>query len=661
MNLVNANIYLIALSILLLYILTFLTSPTAVLKLSAGDSDAIAVKVSLLIDLGNAAEALQLIDATPSLATSLAYERAYCTYRLGRLQDALAALATVGSDRSSARLQLEAQVQYRLGNYTECVDLYSRLFKEHADTEGSPEIQTNVVAAHAVGGKASEIPSLMSALRITPQVSFEIGFNAACGLLEEGNLAAAEEALHLAKRVGEEQLYEDEMEEDEVETELTPIAGQLAYLGARQGKLSEAVEALREVVDSGDQTVGAAAAIDLAAVLLRQRPGDRKAAAEGLKALESYVERSGGYLRVKSGLEGRLGISHSEALLSSYASAAIGANKLDIAREALRSIDKAHKGSASAALLQAALLARDGKVKEAAAALDEMSTTLAGSAAALAAHLARVQLAAAGGDTARAAALLAELPKEELSRPAVVATRVALLEQSGDLDGAATVMRAALQSAGDNAVAARWALRRLAALDIKRGDLEGAAIELQKLAANDPASLEDPELLSMLPRLVAACNPEAASDLAKRLPAAPVLPPSEIDSLEAAGASQRRGPAEVETAAAVVPGLKRKAGDADGEKKKKKRKKRIRLPKGFDPENPGPLPDPERWLPKWQRAEAKKARKKRKDKDITKGSQGAGKVDASLDKSGPAAAEAAAAAAPAATGKSGKKKGKGRR
>ena len=36
---------------------------------------------------------------------------------------------------------------------------------------------------------------------------------------------------------------------------------------------------------------------------------------------------------------------------------------------------------------------------------------------------------------------------------------------------------------------------------------------------------------------------------------------------------------------------------------KKKRKRKVRYPKGFDPANPGPPPNPERWLPKWQRSE----------------------------------------------------------
>lgn len=53
----------------------------------------------------------------------------------------------------------------------------------------------------------------------------------------------------------------------------------------------------------------------------------------------------------------------------------------------------------------------------------------------------------------------------------------------------------------------------------------------------------------------------------------------------------------------------------------------------YDPENPPPPPDPERWLPKWQRSDAKKKHKKKhRGQEAIKGSQGAGKVDESLDR-----------------------------
>jgi signal recognition particle subunit SRP72 len=84
------------------------------------------------------------------------------------------------------------------------------------------------------------------------------------------------------------------------------------------------------------------------------------------------------------------------------------------------------------------------------------------------------------------------------------------------------------------------------------------------------------------------------------------------------------------------------------------------LPKGFDPENPGPL-DPERWLPKWQRSDFRKKKRgqhQRAQQQNVKGSQGAGKVDENLDRSSVPLAEAAAPATTSAQPPKGGKKGK---
>lgn len=53
--------------------------------------------------------------------------------------------------------------------------------------------------------------------------------------------------------------------------------------------------------------------------------------------------------------------------------------------------------------------------------------------------------------------------------------------------------------------------------------------------------------------------------------------------------------------------------------KKAKRKRKPRYPKGYDPTKPNgglPAPDPERWLPKWQRSDAKKKQKRRRDRQV---------------------------------------------
>ncbi|RXH72231.1 hypothetical protein DVH24_033769 [Malus domestica] len=61
--------------------------------------------------------------------------------------------------------------------------------------------------------------------------------------------------------------------------------------------------------------------------------------------------------------------------------------------------------------------------------------------------------------------------------------------------------------------------------------------------------------------------------------------------------------------------------DQSKAKAKRKRKRKPKYPKGFDPANPGPPPDPERWLPKRERSSY---RPKRKDKRAAqvRGSQG---------------------------------------
>merc|ERR1712217_248096 len=84
--------------------------------------------------------------------------------------------------------------------------------------------------------------------------------------------------------------------------------------------------------------------------------------------------------------------------------------------------------------------------------------------------------------------------------------------------------------------------------------------------------------------------------------------------------------------------------DAEGaeevkEKKKRKKNRKIRYPKNFDPENPGPMPDPERWLPKHERTEYKKKMRKR-DKNLLRGPQGAMVTDdQAFRKHGPSTAQ----------------------
>ena len=85
----------------------------------------------------------------------------------------------------------------------------------------------------------------------------------------------------------------------------------------------------------------------------------------------------------------------------------------------------------------------------------------------------------------------------------------------------------------------------------------------------------------------------------------------------------------------------------------RKRKRKIKYPKEVDPENPHltPMPDPERWLPKWQRSRYKKLAKKKGL--YLKGAQGDAQVNTDVTN--------LASSAPAQVKESGKQRNKRKR
>jgi SRP72 RNA-binding domain len=91
--------------------------------------------------------------------------------------------------------------------------------------------------------------------------------------------------------------------------------------------------------------------------------------------------------------------------------------------------------------------------------------------------------------------------------------------------------------------------------------------------------------------------------------------------------------------------------------KVKKRKRKPKYPKGFNPANPGPPPDPERWLPKRERSTY---RPKRKDKRAQiRGAQGAVSRDKHDTSAAPGQGAGTSVAAPSKAGQAGVGSSKG--
>lgn len=156
--------------------------------------------------------------------------------------------------------------------------------------------------------------------------------------------------------------------------------------------------------------------------------------------------------------------------------------------------------------------------------------------------------------------------------------------------------------------------RQAAEFHLRGGATDTAASSLEELLKLKP---NDMKVIAQLVIAYAQINPKKALEVSKKLPALETLTTtSEIDALEAANwvmstkAAKKSANAKIEQSPSTP-------GDVQ-KKKKSNRKRRGKLPKNYNAEVG---PDPERWLPKYERTGFRKKRDRRA-KDIIKGSQG---------------------------------------
>ena len=228
--------------------------------------------------------------------------------------------------------------------------------------------------------------------------------------------------------------------------------------------------------------------------------------------------------------------------------------------------------------------------------------------------LARAQIASAASHPQVAAESLAKIPDIQ-HMPATVATLVSLKERSADIDGAAAVFDAAIKwwsnsMTEDNKLSV--IMQEAASFMLKHGREKDAAHLFEELVK----SHKSVEALVGLVTTVAHVDVAKAEAYEKKLDPLPGLKGVDVDGLEkTSGAKHVEGVSHDRIPEAYEEGKSKT-------KSKKKRKRKPKYPKGFDPANPGPPPDPERWLPKRERSSY---RPKRKDKRAAqvRGSQGA--------------------------------------
>ncbi|XP_062228033.1 uncharacterized protein LOC133926231 [Phragmites australis] len=604
-----------------------------VLKAAPGDEDAVRCKVVAHIKSDETDKALAAIRAAERLPIDLGYYKAYCYYRQNKLQEALELLR--GQEETSAVLQLESQIFYRLGRMNDCMNSYEKLQKFKID---SMDLKINIIAALVAAGRASEVQAAMKAQKVDLTTralrearSFELAYNSACSLIENKKYSEAKEQLDLAKRIGKEELMVEDYAEDEIEYELAPVSAQLAYVQQLQGQSQEAMQTYvnminRKTADSSSLAVAITNLISLKGT---------KDAADSLRKLDRLFEKSTApnQLQLIESLDFKLSPRQKEALYSACVLLLLHANKTDQAHELVSGLLGMFRDSVFPVLLQAAVHVREKKVQKAEEVLSRYAEKHPENSKGV--LLALAQIAANANHFQLVADSLSKIPDIQ-HMPATVATLVALKEHLGDSNGAASVLDSAIQwwknSMSEDKKIDVF-MREAATFKLNHGRDEEACLLYEELVKSHGSI----EALAGLVTTSARTNLEKAEQYEKKLKPLPGLEGINVESLEkTSGARHVEGPQAMKV---DVPEEVKK-------QKTKKRKRKPKYPKGFDPANPGPPPDPERWLPKRERSSY---RPKRKDKRAqVRGAQGAVTRE-KHDSSGTVAANASSSKTPAAS------------
>uniref|UniRef100_A0A182N613 Signal recognition particle subunit SRP72 n=1 Tax=Anopheles dirus TaxID=7168 RepID=A0A182N613_9DIPT len=573
-------------------------------------------KLVCLIQNGKFAEVLKFLERGTSIPDTT-FEKAYSEYRLNRPEDAFRTIQAVAAgaeqwvELASNLQELLAQILYRLERYDECFELYRAIIKNtHDDYDDERRTNMSAVAANLAG--TGQAPTNL------PEDTYELTYNAACALAGRREYGEAERKLRTSEKLCRDSLEEDGATEEDIIDEITIIKVQLAYCLQMQGRVKEAsalyADALRH--KTNDAALTAVVSNNLVVINRDQNVFDSR---KKMKVATS--EQAEQKLTARQ----RKTITFNNYLLTYFASPAecgVLAGRIANAHPDLEF---------QTLLVRASVLARDKKYREAVDLLEGYADRLPADRTAelLEVRFAIVQLQLMAGNRKAAIDTLESLG-EARYRPGVVSALVTLHLGLDNKQAASDMLRSAVEwykrqkggaAISDADLSDMW--RQAASFHLRGGQPETAAKSLEELLRTHP---NDMKLLAQLVIAYAQFDPKRAQQASKRLPALETLTTvSEIDALEAtnwmmiAKAVRRKQPGTGgRTTGDQSPGVGTPSADQQQARKQKRKKRKGKLPKNYII---GVQPDPERWLPRYERAGYRKKRDRRV-KEVIKGSQG---------------------------------------
>ncbi|XP_049277441.1 signal recognition particle subunit SRP72 [Anopheles funestus] len=608
-----------------------LKAANKIIGLDATEWKAAKCKLVCLIQNGKFDEVLKFIERGTSIPDTT-FEKAYSEYRLNRAEDAFRTIqSTLSTGAGGGGVdpwaglapnlkELLAQILYRLERFDECFDLYRNIIKNtHDDYDDERRTNMSAVAANrCIVGGGVEKQQQLSAMNM-PEDTYELTYNAACALAGRKEYVDAERKLRTSEKMCRDSLEEDGATEEDIIDEITIIKVQLAYCLQMQGRVKEAsalyADALRH--KTNDAALTAVVSNNLVVINRDQNVFDSKKkmkVATSEQAEQKLTSRQ------------RKTIAFNNCLLAYFASpteCGLLASRLANAHPDLEF---------QSLLIRVSQLARDKKYREAVELLEGYAQRLPRerTTEVLQVRFAIVQLHLVAGNR-KAAIDTFESLGEARYQPGVVSALVTLHLGLDNKQAASEILKSAVDwykrqksaSISDGDLSDMW--RQAASFHLRGGEPETAAKSLEELLRTHP---DDMKLLAQLVIAYAQFDPKRAQQASKRLPALETLTTvSEIDALEAtnwmmiAKAVRRKQnlPGGGRTTGDQSPGAGTPSAEQQAAARKQKRKKRKgKLPKNYII---GVLPDPERWLPRYERTGYRKKRDRRV-KEVMKGSQG---------------------------------------
>ncbi|XP_056346098.1 signal recognition particle subunit SRP72 [Oenanthe melanoleuca] len=592
-----------------------LKSVNKILQINKDDVTALHCKVVCLIQTGSFKEALGVINTHTKVLTSdvIAFEKAYCEYRLNRIESALKTIQSA-SQQTDKLKELYGQVLYRLERYDDCLAAYRDLIRNSQD-EYEEERKTNLSAVVAAQSTWEKVVPEDLGLR---EATYELCYNSACALIGQGKLNEAMKKLQKAEELCRQSLSEDsDVTEEDIEAELAIIHGQMAYIMQLQGRTEDALQLYNQIIKLKPTDVGLLAVIANNIITIN-------------KDQNVFDSKKKVKLTNAEGVEHKLSKKQLQAIEFNKALLAMYTNQADQCRKLSASLQSQSPEHLLPVLIQAAQLCREKQHAKAVVLLQDFAEQHPANAAEI--KLTMAQLKIAQGSVTKACMILRSI--EELQhKPGMVSALVTMYSHEEDIDSAIEVFTQAIQWYQQHQPKSPVHLsliREAANFKLKHGRKKEAISDLEELWKQNP---KDVHTLAQLISAYSLVDPEKAKVLSKHLPSSDTMSLKvDVDALE-----NSHGATYVRKKAGKLTGDNQQKEQGQGEVKKKKKKKKGKLPKNYDPKV---TPDPERWLPMRERSYYRGRKKGKKKDQVGKGTQGStttgsSELDASRTASSP--------------------------